>query len=95
MEYFTQTGVEQRDERQLKRAAELCAFMMQTSRFVANDRGLFRQATDRFVKLLPALEADDAEQLIRENFLTQPAILVDLILALGEAGQQASTGSRI
>ncbi|HEY0551643.1 MAG TPA: hypothetical protein VGF13_18710, partial [Verrucomicrobiae bacterium] len=32
LEYFTQTGVEKRDERQLKRAAELCAFMMQTSR---------------------------------------------------------------
>jgi hypothetical protein len=93
MEYFTQTGIEQRDERQLKRAAELCAFMMQTSRFAANDSGLFRQATDRFVKLLPALEAGEAEQLIRENFLTQPAILVDLMLALGESGQQAQRGS--
>ena len=93
LEYFTQTGVEKRDERQLKRAAELCAFMMQTSRFGANDRGIFRQATDRLVKLLPALEADDAEQLIRENFLTQPAIMVDLILALGEAGQQAVRSS--
>ena len=89
MEHFTQTGIQKRDERQLKRAAELCAFMMQTSRFGANDRGIFRQATDRFVKLLPALETGDAEQLIRENFLTQPVILVDLILALGEAGQQA------
>ena len=93
MEYFTQTGIQQRDERQLKRAAELCAFMMQTSRFGSNDRGIFRQATDRFVKLLPALETSDAEQLIRENFLTQPAILVDLILALGEAGQQAQRSS--
>ena len=89
MEYFTQTGVRERDERQLKRAAEVCAFMMQTSRFGTNDRGIFRQATDRFVKLLPALESEDAEQLIRENFLTQPVILVDLILALGESGQQA------
>jgi thiol-disulfide isomerase/thioredoxin len=93
LEYFTQTGLEQRDERQFKKAAELCAFMMQTSRFGASERGLFRQATDRFVKLLPALEADDAEQLIRENFLTQPAILVDLILALGESGQQAQRGT--
>ena len=92
LEFFTQTGLEQRDERQFKRAAELCAFMMQTSRFATDDRGLFRQATDRFVKLLPALEADDAEQLIRENFLTQPVILVDLILALGESGQQAQRG---
>ena len=88
MEYFTQTGVEQRDERQLKRAAELCAFMMQTSRFVTYDSTIFRQATDRFVKLLPALEAADAEQLIRENFLAQPALMVDLILALGETGQR-------
>jgi hypothetical protein len=89
LEHFTQTGIQQRDERQLKRAAELCAFMMQTSRFGSNDRGLFRQATDRFVKLLPALGKEEAEQLIRENFLTQPAILNDLILALGESGQQA------
>ena len=89
MEYFTQTGINERDERQLKNAAEMCAFMMQTSRFDSNDRGIFRQATDRFIKLLPALEDSDAEQLIRENFLTQPAILVDLILSLGEAGQQA------
>jgi len=89
MEYFTQTGIEKRDERQLKRAAEVCAFMMQTSRFGTNDKGIFRQATDRFVKLLPALDDEEAEQLIRENFLTQPVILVDLILALGESGQQA------
>jgi hypothetical protein len=93
LEYFTQTGAVQKDERQLKRAAELCAFMMGTSRFSANDRGLFKQATDRFVKLLPALEADAAEQLIRENFLTQSEILVDLVLALGEAGQAAQKGS--
>ncbi len=93
VEYYTQTGVAQRDERQLHHAAELCAYLMQTSRFSANDRGLFKQATDRFIKLLPALEADAAEQLIRENFLTQPDIMVDLILALGEAGQQALKGS--
>ena len=93
MEYFTQTGIQQRDERQLKGAAELCAFMMQTSRFGADDKGLFRQATDRFVKLLPALEAAEAEQLIRENFLTQPLILNDLILVLGESGQQALRGT--
>lgn len=95
MEYFTQTGVEKKDERQLKRAAEVCAFMMQTSRFGANEGGIFRQATDRFVKLLPALEPADGEQLIRENFLTQPVIMVDLILALGEVGQQATRGSDV
>ncbi|MBK8002230.1 MAG: hypothetical protein IPK15_26960 [Verrucomicrobia bacterium] len=93
MEYFTQNGVEKRDERQLKRAAEMCAFMMQTSRFSANDKGLFKQATDRFVKLLPALDVNDAEDLIRENFLTQPVILVDLILALGEVGHNAQKGT--
>jgi hypothetical protein len=93
MEYFTQTGVEKRDERQLKRAAEMCAFMMQTSRFSSNDKGLFKQATDRFVKLLPALDVNDAEDLIRENFLTQPVILVDLILALGEVGHNAQKGT--
>lgn len=92
LEHFTQTGLEKRDERQFKRAAEVCAFMMQTSRFSADDRGLFKQATERFIKLLPALDAADAEQLIRENFLTQPEILVDLVLALGEAGQQAAKG---
>lgn len=93
LEFFTQTGLEQRDERQFKKAAELCAFMMQTSRFGSNDRGLFRQATDRFVKLLPALSSEDAEQLIRENFLTQPVILQDLLLVLGESGQQAQKGT--
>ncbi len=95
MEYFTQTGVEKRDERQLKRAAEMCAFMMQTSRFSSNDKGLFKQATDRFVKLLPALDVNDAEDLIRENFLTQPVILVDLILALGEVGHNAQKGTEL
>lgn len=93
LEYFTQAGVEKRDERQLKRAAELCAFMMQTSRFSSNDRGIFKQATDRFVKLLPALEADEAEQLIRENFLTQPTIMTDLILAIGDVGHQTQKGT--
>ena len=34
-----------------------------------------------------------AEQLIRENFLTQPVIMVDLILALGEAGQHSLRSS--
>ncbi|MBN2507742.1 MAG: hypothetical protein JXQ71_13720 [Verrucomicrobia bacterium] len=86
LEHFTQTGIRERDERRLKQAAELCAYMMQTSRFSANDRGLFKQATDRLVTLLPALEADEAGQLIRENFLTQPEIMVDLILAIGESG---------
>lgn len=90
MEYFTQAGIKERDERLLKRAAEVCAFMMQTSRFAGNGQSLFRQATDRFVKLLPALETDEAEQLIRENFLTQPAILQDLLLVLGESGQKAT-----
>jgi|GEM_PF-1539832 len=89
LEHFTQTGIQKRDERQLRRAAEVCAFMMQTSRFGDGERGLFRQATDRFVKLLPALEPADAEQLLREYFLTQPTILNDLLLALGESGQQA------
>jgi hypothetical protein len=92
LEYFTQTGVQERDERQFKQAAEVCAFMMGASRFAADDRGLFKQATDRFVKLLPALDADDAEELVRENFLTQADILVDLLLALGESGQQAARG---
>lgn len=89
MEYFTQAGIKGRDERLLKRAAEVCAFMMQTSRFGGNQQALFRQATDRFVQLLPALETGEAEQLIRENFLTQPAILQDLLLVLGESGQKA------
>lgn len=93
MEYFTQTGVEKRDERQLKKAAEMCAFMMQTSRFGSSDRGVFKQATDRFVKLMPALEAADAEQLIRENFLTQTPLMIDLILALGDAGHQTLKSS--
>ena len=95
MEYFTQTGVEKRDERQLKHAAEMCAFMMQTSRFSSNDKGLFKQATDRFVKLLPALDVNDAEDLIREYFLTQPVILVDLVLALGEVGHNAQKGTEL
>lgn len=93
LEYFTETGVEKKDERQLKRAAELCAFMMQTSRFGGNERGIFKQATDRFVKLLPALEPADAEDLVRENFLTQPTIMVDLILAIGDVVQQSQKGT--
>ena len=46
LEHFTQAGIQQRDERQLRNAAELSAFMMQASRFSANDRGLFKQATE-------------------------------------------------
>lgn len=92
LEYFTQRGVQERDERQLRQAAEVCAFMMSASRFGADERGLFTQATDRLVKLLPALDANDAEDLLRENFLTQSDILADLILALGEAGQQTARG---
>jgi hypothetical protein len=95
LEHFTQTGVQQRDERLLKKAAELCAFMMQTSRFGSGNRDLFRQATDRFVKLLPVLESADTEQLIRENFLNQPAILNELILVLGESGQTAQRGADV
>jgi uncharacterized protein (DUF1330 family) len=33
MEHFTQTGIAQRDERQLQRAAEVCAYLMKNSRF--------------------------------------------------------------
>jgi hypothetical protein len=95
LEYFTQNGVQQKDERQLKRAAELCAFMMQTSRFDSKDRGLFRQATDRLVQLLPALEPAEAADLIRENFLTQPEILADLVLAIGQTGQQTLKGNEL
>ena len=95
LEYYTQTGIQSHDERTLKKAAELCAFLMQASRLDANDRSLFRQATDRFVKLLPALDRDEAGQLIRANFLTQPAILNDLILVLGEAGQRAQQSSDV
>jgi hypothetical protein len=93
MEHFTQAGIKDRDERMLRQAAEVCAFMMQTSRFGQNDQPLFRQATDRFVQLLPALESAESERLIRENFLTQPAILQDLLLVLGESGQKALKSS--
>ncbi|MCX6876120.1 MAG: hypothetical protein NTW21_20280 [Verrucomicrobia bacterium] len=95
MEYFTQTGIAQRDERQLQRAAELCAFLMQNSRFGNYTRPQFRLAMDRLVQLLPALDAAAAKQLIREQLFKQTATLADLIAIIGELGQTAAKGKEL
>ena len=92
MEYFTQTGIAQRDERQLQRAAEVCAYLMKNSRFGNYTRPQFRLAMDRLVQLLPALDAAEAKKLIREQLFKQTATLSDLIAIIGELGQTAASG---
>lgn len=92
MEYFTQKGIANRDERQLQQAAELCAWLMKTSRFGNYTRPQFRLAMDRLVQLLPALEPDEAQKLIREQLFKQTATLSDLISIIGELGQAATNG---
>lgn len=92
MEYFTQTGISERDERQLQRAAEVCAHLMKKSRFGNYTKPQFRLAMDRLVQLLPALDAADAQKLIREQLFKQTATLSDLITIIGELGQKAASG---
>jgi hypothetical protein len=95
MEYFTQTGIADRDERQLQRAAELCAWLMKTARFGNYTRPQFRLAMDRLVQLLPALEPAEAQKLIREQLFKQTATLSDLISVIGELGQTAAKGNAL
>jgi hypothetical protein len=93
MEYFTQSGISNRDERQLQRAAELCAWLMKTARFGNYTRPQFRLAMDRLVQLLPVLEPTVAQQLIRDQLFHQTATLADLISVIGELGQKAAEGN--
>ena len=95
MEYFTQAGIAERDERQLQRAAELCAWLMKTARFGNYTRPQFRLAMDRLVQLLPVLEPEDAHKLIREQLFHQTATLADLISIIGELGQKAGAGKNL
>ncbi|MEI6604292.1 MAG: hypothetical protein WCP35_03205 [Verrucomicrobiota bacterium] len=95
MEYFTQTGISQRDERQLQHAAEVCAHLLKNSRFGNYTRPQFRLAMDRLVQLLPALDAAAAKKLIREQLFKQTATLADLIAIIGELGQTAAKGKEL
>ena len=92
MEYFTQAGIADHDERQLQKAAELCAWLMKTSRFGNYARPQFRLAMDRLVQLLPVLDAAEAQKLIREHLFKQTATLTDLISVIGEIGQTTAAG---
>jgi hypothetical protein len=92
LEFFTQSGIRQRDERQLARAAELCSWLMKTARFGNYTRPQFRLAMDRLVQLLPALDRQQALTLIREQLFTQTATLTDLINVIGELGRSAADG---
>jgi hypothetical protein len=93
MEYFTQTGIAEHDERQLLKAADISALLMKTARFGSYTRPQFRLAMDRLVQLLPVLEPALAQKLIREQLFTQTATLSDLIGILGELGQTAAAGT--
>ncbi len=93
MEYFTQTGIAERDERQLQKAADISALLMKTARFGNYTRPQFRLAMDRLVQLLPVLEPALAQKLIREQLFNQTATLSDLISILGELGQTAAAGT--
>ena len=92
MEYHTRKGVAENDERELERAAALCAWLMKTSRFGNYTRPQFRLAMDRIVQLLPVLEPAAAQKLIREQLFQQTATLADLISVFGELGQTATKG---
>ena len=95
MEYFTQTGIADRDERQLQKAADISARLMKSARFGNYTRPQFRLAMDRLVLLLPALEPALAQKLIREQLFNQTATLSDLISIIGELGQTAAKGTDI
>ncbi len=90
MEYFTRSGIEERDERQLARAAAVCATLLKSSRVGNYTRPQFRLAMERLVVLLPALEPEAARKLIREQLFTQQATLEDLIAIFGQQGQKAA-----
>ena len=90
MEYFTRTGIEDRDERQLALAAGVCARLMKSSRIGNYTRPQFRLAMERLVALLPALEPEAARKLIREQLFTQQATLEDLIGIFGQQGQKVA-----
>ncbi|BCX48378.1 hypothetical protein HAHE_22860 [Haloferula helveola] len=92
MEYFTTLGIEDRDERQFGKAAAVCAKLMKSTRIGNYTRPQFRLAMDRLVALLPALEPEAAQKLIREQLFAQRATLSDLIAIFGEQGQKASQG---
>jgi hypothetical protein len=93
MEYFTQTGIADRDERQLQKAADICARLMKSARFGNYTRPQFRLAMDRLVQLLPALEPALAQQLIKEQLFQQTATLSDLISIVGDLGQTTAQGT--
>ncbi len=93
MEFFTQSGIADRDERQLQKAADISARLMKTARFGNYTRPQFRLAMDRLVQLLPALEPAEAQKLIREQLFHQTATLSDLISIIGELGQTAAKGT--
>ncbi len=95
MEYFTQTGIADRDERQFLKAADISARLMKSARFGNYTRPQFRLAMDRLVQLLPVLEPAQAQKLIREQLFNQTATLSDLISIIGELGQTAAKGSDI
>lgn len=95
MEYFTQTGIEDHDERQLQQAADISARLMKTARVGNYTRPQFRLAMDRLVQLLPALEPAQAQKLIREQLFQQTTTLSDLIAIIGELGQTALRGTDI
>ncbi len=95
MEYFTQTGIADHDERQLQKAADIAARLMKTARFGNYTRPQFRLAMDRLVRLLPVLEPEQAKKLIREQLFAQTATLSDLLAIIGEVGQTATKGTDI
>lgn len=95
MEYYTQSGIAERDERQFQKAAEICARLMKNSRVGSYTRPQFRLAMDRLVQLLPVLEPAEAVKLIREQLFQQTATLSDLIAIIGEIGQNAAKGTEL
>jgi hypothetical protein len=92
MEYFTRLGIEERDERQLARAAQISARLMKSARIGNYTRPQFKLAMERLVVLLPALEPEAARELIREQLFTQKATLADIIAIFANQGQEAAAG---
>lgn len=95
MEYYTQTGIAEHDERCFQQAAGISARLMKTGRFGSYTRPQFRLAMDRLVRLLPVLEPEQAKTLIREQLFTQDATLANLVGMIGELGQTAAKGNSL
>lgn len=92
MEYDTVTGVDERDERTLQKAADIAARLLRSGKVGNYTRPQFRPAMDRLVRLLPALDPESAKKLIREQLFDRSGTLSDFVGIIAELGRTAGDG---